>query len=63
MPRKGPARKRPVTPDPVYHNRLVTRFVNRMMVDGKKSLSESIFYHALDGIESRTGRKGIEVFE
>jgi small subunit ribosomal protein S7 len=63
MPRKGPAKKRVILPDPVYHNRLVTRFVNRMMVDGKKSLSESIFYKALDQVESRTGRKGIEVFE
>jgi small subunit ribosomal protein S7 len=50
-------------PDPVYHNRLVTRFVNRIMVDGKKSVAETIFYRALDQIESRTGRKGIEVFE
>ena len=63
MPRKGPAKKRVILPDPVYHNRLVTRFVNRMMLDGKKSLSESIFYHAMDGIESKTGRKGIEIFE
>ena len=42
MPRKGPAKKRAITPDPVYHNRLVTRFVNRMMLDGKKSVSETI---------------------
>ena len=63
MPRKGPAKKRVILPDPVYHNRLVTRFVNRMMLDGKKSLSETIFYKALDGIEAKTGRKGIEVFE
>jgi small subunit ribosomal protein S7 len=64
MPRKGPAKKRAITPDPVYHNRLVTRFVNRMMLDGKKSVSETIFYSALEQIESRSaGRKGIEVFE
>jgi small subunit ribosomal protein S7 len=63
MPRKGPARKRPVTPDPVYHNRLVTRFVNRMMIDGKKSVAETIFYRALDQVETRSGRKGIEMFE
>src|SRR5665213_37044 len=63
MPRKGPAKKRVILPDPVYHNRLVTRFVNRMMLDGKKSLSETIFYKALDGIEAKTGRKGIEIFE
>ncbi|BDI31306.1 30S ribosomal protein S7 [Capsulimonas corticalis] len=63
MPRKGPAKKRAITPDPVYHNRLVTRFVNRMMLDGKKSVSETIFYSALEQVESRSGRKGIEVFE
>ena len=63
MPRKGPARKRVVTPDAVFHNRLVTRFINRMMMDGKKSISETIFYRALDLVETRTGKKGIEVFE
>jgi small subunit ribosomal protein S7 len=63
MPRKGPAKKRVILPDPIYHNRLVTRFVNRMMMDGKKSLSETIFYKSLDAIEAKTGRKGIEIFE
>ncbi|MGI4789764.1 MAG: 30S ribosomal protein S7 [Janthinobacterium lividum] len=63
MPRKGPAKKRVILPDPVYHNRLVTRFVNRMMLNGKKSLSETIFYKSLDAIETKTGRKGIEIFE
>ncbi len=63
MPRKGPAKKRVITPDPVYHNRLVSRFVNRMMLSGKKSLSETIFYRSLDAIEAKTGRKGIEIFE
>lgn len=63
MPRKGPAHKRVIVPDPVHHNRLVTRFINRMMVDGKKSISETIFYKALDQIEARSGRKGIELFE
>ena len=63
MPRKGPAKKRPITPDPVFHNRLVTRFINRMMLDGKKSIAETIFYRALDQAEARSGRKGIELFE
>jgi small subunit ribosomal protein S7 len=63
MPRKGPARKRPITPDPVFHSRLVTRFINRMMLCGKKSIAETIFYRALDQAETRTGRKGIELFE
>ena len=63
MPRKGPVRKRPITPDPVYGNRLVTRFINRMMLDGKKSISESIFYGALEAAEARAGRRGIEIFD
>ncbi len=63
MPRKGPIKPRPIPPDPVYHNRLVTRFVNRMMVDGKKSISETIFYKALDQVEAKSGKKGIEAFE
>jgi small subunit ribosomal protein S7 len=52
-----------ILPDPVYNNRLVTRFVNRMMVDGKKSIAETIFYRALDQVETRSGKKGIDAFE
>jgi small subunit ribosomal protein S7 len=63
MPRKGPVRKRPITPDPIYNNRLATRFINRMMVDGKKSISEHIFYGALDAAEAKTGKRGIEIFD
>jgi small subunit ribosomal protein S7 len=63
MPRKGPAIKRNITPDPIYSNRMVTRFINRMMVDGKKSVAERIFYTALEQVETKTGRPGIEVFE
>ena len=63
MPRKGPAIKRNVTPDPIYNNRMVTRFINRMMVDGKKSVAERIFYGALEQAEAKAGRPGIEVFE
>ena len=63
MPRKGPAKRRLILPDPVYNNRLVTRFINRMMVDGKKSISETIFYRALEQIETRSGKKGIDAFE
>ena len=63
MPRKGPARKRPVIGDPIYNNKMVTRFINRMMIDGKKSVAEGIFYKALEQAEARAGRPGIEVFE
>jgi small subunit ribosomal protein S7 len=63
MPRKGPAPKRMTPPDPVYGSRLVGKFVNRMMLRGKKSLAERTFYSALDRIEETTNEKGIEVFE
>jgi len=63
MPRKGPAEKRDVLPDPIYGNQLVTRFINRMMVDGKKSVAERIFYGALANVEAKTGRPGIEAFD
>ena len=63
MPRKGPARKREITPDPVYNNRVVARFINRMFTRGKKSVGEKIFYTALDEIEAKTGKPGIETFE
>jgi len=63
MPRKGPAEKRLVIPDPIYNKVMVTRFINRMMVDGKKSVAERIFYGALEQVEAKTGRPGIEVFE
>ncbi len=63
MPRKGPARKRAILADPVYNNRMVARFINRMMLDGKKSVAERIFYQALELAESRAGRPGIEIFE
>ena len=46
MPRKGPVPKRDVLPDPVYHSKLVTRFINKVMLDGKKGVAETIVYDA-----------------
>ena len=46
MPRKGAVPKRDVLPDPVYGNKIVTRFINRVMLDGKKGVAESIVYGA-----------------
>lgn len=63
MPRKGPAPKRALNPDPIYNNMLVTRFLNRMMMRGKRSTAERIFYKTLDLVEQRSGKPGIEVFE
>ncbi len=64
MPRKGPVRMRPIPPDPIHNNRLATRFINRMMLDGKKSVAERIFYRALDQAEAKSGgKRGIEIFD
>ncbi|NEE00260.1 30S ribosomal protein S7 [Phytoactinopolyspora halotolerans] len=55
MPRKGPAPKRPLVVDPVYGSPLVTQLVNKVLVDGKKSLAESIVHGALEGCREKTG--------
>ena len=63
MPRKGPVTKRDVLPDPLYHSKLVTKFINSLMLDGKKGVAQSIFYDAMTIIQDKTGRNGLEVFE
>lgn len=63
MPRKGPAPKRSVAPDPVFNNRLAAKFINRMLMQGKRSVAERIFYGAMDIIAERTNANPIEVFE
>jgi small subunit ribosomal protein S7 len=55
MPRKGPAPKRPLVSDPVYSSPLVTQLVNKVLVDGKKSLAERIVYGAMEGCREKTG--------
>jgi small subunit ribosomal protein S7 len=55
MPRKGPVAKRDVLPDPLYNSKLVTRLINKMMVDGKRGKSQEILYSAFDTIRERTG--------
>jgi small subunit ribosomal protein S7 len=63
MPRKGPAPKRVIVPDPVYNNRLAAKFINRLLMKGKRSTAERIFYGAMDVIAERTGQNPIEIFE
>ena len=55
MPRKGPAPKRPLVVDPVYGSPLVTQLVNKILLDGKKSIAETIVYGALEGCRAKTG--------
>ncbi len=61
--RRAQAPRRPVLPDPKYQSRIVTKFTNKLMRDGKKSIAERIVYNALDRVEQQSGRRGIDVFE
>ena len=55
MPRKGPAPKRPVVVDPVYGSPIVSRLVSKILLDGKKTVAQSIVYDALEGTRAKTG--------
>lgn len=63
MPRKGPVPKRDVLPDPIYKSRLVTKFINKVMYDGKRGVAERGLYGALKIIEEKTGKNGLDVLE
>jgi small subunit ribosomal protein S7 len=63
MSRKGQARVREVTPDPKFHDRTLAKFVNVVMLQGKKSLAEQILYRALDTIAERSREDGLVVFK
>ncbi len=62
MSRRRRAVKRVITPDPVYHDKNVTTFINKLMLDGKKSKAESIFYKAIDIAAKKTNKKPLEAF-
>ncbi|HEY3998059.1 MAG TPA: 30S ribosomal protein S7 [Candidatus Xenobia bacterium] len=62
MPRKGPISKRQVMPDPLYHDVVVARFINKVMTKGKKSLAEKVFYGSMDAIAQKSGKDAIKVF-
>jgi small subunit ribosomal protein S7 len=59
--RKAPVRE--ILPDPIYGSKLITKFINKVMLDGKRSVAEKIFYGALTKIDSKGENKGFEVFE
>jgi len=59
MPRKGPAARRELSPDPVYRSVLVTQLVNKILLEGKRSLAENIVYDALKQIEEKSGAEPI----
>ncbi|AQT84800.1 30S ribosomal protein S7 [Paenibacillus larvae subsp. larvae] len=63
MPRKGPVPRRDVLPDPIYNSKLVTRLINRIMIDGKRGVAQTILYNAFNIVKDRTGKEPMEVFE
>ena len=63
MPRKGNVAKRDVLPDPIYNSKLVTRLINKIMLDGKRGTAQTILYNAFNKIEAKTGKPAMEVFE
>jgi small subunit ribosomal protein S7 len=63
VPRKGPAQRRELLPDPVYNSVLVTQIQNRIMTRGKRSLSEGIVYNALTRVGERTGKDPLPILK
>ena len=62
MPRKGSVPKRDVLPDPVYNSKTVTKFINKVMLSGKKSVAQRVVYDAFETIREKTGKDPLEVF-
>lgn len=63
MPRKGHTQKRDVLADPLYNNKVVTKLINNIMLDGKKGVAQKIVYGAFEKIAAETGKDATEVFE
>ena len=63
MPRKGYIAKRDVLPDPLYNSKIVTKLINNVMLDGKKTVAQSIVYSAFDIIKEKEQKDPLEVFE
>jgi len=63
MPRKGPAPARPLVQDPVFDSPLVTQLVNKVLLDGKKTIAQSIVYGALNGAAEKTGKDAVGVLK
>ena len=63
MPRKGYIAKRDVLADPIYNSKLVTRLINKMMIDGKRGVAQTILYSAFEIVEAKTGKPAMEVLD
>ena len=62
MPRKGHIAKRDVLADPIFNNKVVTKLINNIMLDGKKGVAQKIVYGAFERVAEATGRDALEVF-
>ena len=63
VPRKGHTQKRDVLADPIYNNKVVTKLINNIMLDGKKGVAQKIVYDAFDIVKEKTGNDPLEMFE
>ena len=63
MPRKGHTQKRDVLADPLYNNKVVTKLINNIMLDGKRGVAQKIVYGAFKRVEDKSGKPALEVFE
>jgi small subunit ribosomal protein S7 len=63
VPRKGHIQKRDVLADPLYNNKVVTKLINNIMLDGKKGTAQKIVYGAFEKVAAKTGKDAVEVFE
>ena len=63
MPRKGYVAKREVLPDPMYNSKIVTKLINAVMLDGKKTVAQKIVYDAFDIVKEKTGKEPLVAFE
>ena len=63
MPRKGHIQKRDVLADPLYNNKVVTKLINNIMLDGKNGVAQKIVYGAFNRVEEKSGKPALEVFE
>ena len=63
VPRKGHIQKRDVLADPLYNNKVVTKLINNIMLDGKRGVAQKIVYGAFEEVAEKTGKDAVEVFE
>ncbi|HEY8391646.1 MAG TPA: 30S ribosomal protein S7 [Capillibacterium sp.] len=63
MPRRGAVPRREITPDPIYNDPMITKFINKITYSGKRGLGERILYKSLDLIREKTGKDPLEVFQ